>query len=96
MALLASKCHFWEGASKVVFTIFATPKLCSCENTIFVVFSAKHSFAETKECQSKKNRNLPIIGGCLPTCKRVFFLFVSLFFGVFFFVSFLFFLFEKP
>ena len=33
---------------------------------------SKHSFAEVKECQLK-NRNLPKIGGCLPTYKEVFF-----------------------
>ena len=35
------------------------------------MFSAKHSFAEIKGCKSKKNWNLPKIGGCLPTCKKV-------------------------
>ena len=49
------------------------PKAVSAENTVFIVFSAKHSFAEIKECNLKKKTNLPKIGGCLPTCKKVFF-----------------------
>ena len=56
-------------------------KLRSAENTIFIVFSTKHSFAEMKEYQSKKNRNLPKIGGCLPTCKKCFVLGKSVFLG---------------
>ena len=67
MALL-----FWEGASKRDFAICDTQKLCSAENTMFIVFSAKHSFAENKECNLNKNRNFPKIGGCLPTCEKVF------------------------
>ena len=77
MALLVAKVPFWEGASKGGFTICDTQKLCSAENTIFIVFSAKHSFAEIKDCKLR-NRNLPKIGGCLPTCKKALFFFFFL------------------
>ena len=72
MALLVAKVPFWEGASKGGFTICDTQKLCSAENTIFIVFSAKHSFAKMKECELKKTE-IYKIGGCLPACKKVFF-----------------------
>ena len=75
MALLVAPLPFWEGASKGGFTICDTQKLCSAENAILIVFSAKHSFAEIKECKLK-NRSLPIIGGCV-TCKKVFFVFLG-------------------
>ena len=38
MALWVSKVPCWEGASKGGFTICDTRKLCSAENTIFIVF----------------------------------------------------------
>ena len=38
------------------FAICDTQELCSAENTIFIVFSAKHSFAEVNE-RNLKNRN---------------------------------------
>ena len=38
------------------FTICDTSKLCSAENTIAIVFSAKHSFADMKECNLKKTK----------------------------------------
>ena len=50
-------------------------------STIFIVFLAKLSFVELKECKLKKNRNLP----------KLFFVF----FGVLFFSLFLFFFLEK-
>ena len=42
--------------SKRGFTICDTQKLCSAENTIFIVFSAKHSFVDMKECSLKKKQ----------------------------------------
>ena len=36
------------------FTICDTRQLCSAENTIFIVLSAKHSFADMKECNLKR------------------------------------------
>ena len=66
------------------FTICETQKLCSAESTIFIVFSAKHSFAEINECKSK-SINLPKIGGCLPTCQRFFFVAFFVFGGFWFF-----------
>ena len=75
--------------SKGGFTMCDTQKLCFAENTIFIVFSAKHSFADMKECNLKKklNKTLPKIGGCLPKCKKVFFVVCFLFFGGFVFVA---------
>ena len=35
-----------------------------------MVFSAKHSFADMRECNLKENQNLTKIG---PECKKVFF-----------------------
>ena len=57
MALLVSKVPFWEGASTGGFTTCDTQKLCSVESTIMIVLSAKHSFAEIKECNLKKKQN---------------------------------------
>ena len=73
MPLLVSKVPFWEGASKGGFTICHTHKLCSAENTILIVFSAKRIFAEMKECKLTNNRHLAKFGGCLSTCKKVLF-----------------------
>ena len=78
------------------FTICDAQKLCSAEHANSIVFSAKHSFAEIKECNLKNKKILPKIGGCLPTCKKVFFVCV---FGclvvLFFFVSIIFFVWKK-
>ena len=35
--------------------------------------SAKHSFADMRECNLIENKNLTEIGGGLPECKKVFF-----------------------
>ena len=72
---LDSKVPFWEGASKGGFTICDTQKLCSAENTIFIVFSAKYSFAETEECMLTKNRILPKWGLFANMPKGVFLFF---------------------
>ena len=89
MALLVAKVPFWEGASKGVL-LSVIPKSCVLllKTLFFIVFSAKHSFAEMKECNLKR-ANIPTIGGCLPTCKKVFFL---LFFFVWWFCFFFVFL----
>ena len=91
MALLVSKVAFCEGASKGGFTICNAQKLCSAENTILLLFWAKHSYAEIKDCKLK-NKKLPKIGGYLPACKKVFF------FGApsCYFSLFLFFFWKKP
>ena len=60
--------------------------LCSVPSSIFVLFSAKNTFAEIKE-RKLRNRNLPKIGCCLPTS---FFLFCFSFPVVWSFVFFLF------
>ena len=75
MALLVAKLPFWEGASKGAL-LSVIPKSCFLlKNRFFIVFSAKHSFAEIKECNLKKQK-FTKNRGCLPTCKKVFFLFV--------------------
>ena len=63
-----------RGLERFFFAIWDAQKVCSAENTIFIVFSAKHSFAEIKEC-NLKNRKLQQKenGVCLPTCKKVLF-----------------------
>ena len=44
---LGNRCFFDMG-EKVGFTNYVFEKLCFVENTIFIVFSEKHSFSETK------------------------------------------------
>ena len=39
---------FFDMGEKVGFTNCVFEKLCFCENTIFIVFSAKHSFSKAK------------------------------------------------
>ena len=95
MALLVAKVPFWEGVSKGVVTICDTQKLCSAENTILSCFS-KTQFTEIAECKSQKNRNLPNIGGCLPTGKTGVFLLVFLVLWFFCFLCFLLFLEKSP
>ena len=46
---------FFDMVEKVGFTNCVFEKLCFPENTIFIVFSAKHSFSK-KNCMLKKNR----------------------------------------
>ena len=90
MALFVSEVPFWEGASRGGFTI--------CDTQNLLVFSARHSFAELVECKLKNNINLPKIGGCLPTCKKVFFglVFVVWWFGFLFLLFLFFFVWKKP
>ena len=66
------------------FTICDTQNLCSAENTIFIVFSAKHSFADMKERNLTKNKNLPKFRGLFAKCKKVFFFFLVCVFLFFF------------
>ena len=73
MALLVAKVPFWEGAPKGVL-LSVIPKSCALLKTLFpIVLSAKHSFADMRECNLKKTKNLPKKGGGLPECKKVFF-----------------------
>ena len=37
------------------------------------MFSAKHSFADMRECNLKQTKNLTKIGGGFPECEKVFF-----------------------
>ena len=67
------RCHFGQGPQKGAL-LSVIPKAVLCSKHYFIVFSTKHSFADMKECNLKKNRNLPRIRGCLPKCKKVFFL----------------------
>ena len=73
--------------SKRGFTICDTYKLCSVENTIFIVFSAKHSFEDMKECNLKKNKNLPKMGVVCQNAKRSLFGMFFCFLVVLFFVA---------
>ena len=94
MALLLQKCHFGRGPRKGLTR--DTQKLCSVENTIFIVCSAKHSLAEIEECQSKKiTKNWGLFANMQ---KGVFFLFVFCFWELCFFFLFVFvlFLWRKP
>ena len=70
--------------SKRGFTICGTQKLCSAENIIFIVFSAKHSFVDMKECNLRKTE-FTKNRGCLPNCKKFFFGYVFLLLGGLFF-----------
>ena len=96
MALLVSKVPFWVFPSKGGFTICDTPKLCSAENTILIVLSAKHSFAEIKECKLKKHK-FTKNGGLFANMQKGVFLFVFVCFLVVFIllVCFVFFCLEK-
>ena len=83
------KCHFGKGPRKGVYYLWYL-KAVLCWKHYFIVFSAKHSFADIKEC-NLKNKNLSKIGGCLPTCRKVFIcLFVCCLVVLFFFVCFIF------
>ena len=55
---------------KVGFTNCVFEKLCFPENTIFIVFSAKHSFWKTKTVCWKKTENLWKIVGCFWTWQN--------------------------
>ena len=91
IALLVAEAPFWEGASKGVFTICDTQKLCSAENSFYSVFS------KTQLCGKKRVRvenkqkftedlglfaNMPKVVSCLLVCffflVLCFFLFVFL------------------
>ena len=47
---------FFDIGEKVGFTNCVFEKLCFPENTIFIVFSAKHSFSKTKTVCWKKQK----------------------------------------
>ena len=47
---------FFDMGEKVGFTNCVFEKLCFSENTIFIVFSAKHSFSKTKNVCWKKQK----------------------------------------
>ena len=47
---------FFDMVEKVGFTNCVFEKLCFPENTIFIVFSAKHSFSKTKTVCWKKQK----------------------------------------
>ena len=85
MAFLVSKMPFWKGASRGGL-LSLIHKSCALLKTLFLMcFQKKHSLAEIKRSKLKKHK-FTKIGGCLPTCKKVFFvLFVCLLFGGFVF-----------
>ena len=49
---------FFDMGEEVGFTNCVFEKLCFPENTIFIVFSAKHSFSKTKTVCRTKTENL--------------------------------------
>ena len=51
------KSCFFDMGEKVGFTNCVFEKVCFSENTIFIVFPAKHSFSKTKNCMLKKTEN---------------------------------------
>ena len=67
---------FFDMVEKVGFSNCVFEKLCFPENTIFIVFSAKHSFSKTKTACWKKTENLWKIVGCFWTWQN------GVFFGV--------------
>ena len=68
IALLVAKVPFWEGAPKGLL-LSVIPKSCVLlKNTIFIVFSAKHSFADMRE-QKKMTK----IGVVCQNGQRCFF-----------------------
>ena len=69
MALLVSKVPFWEGGSKGGI-ICDAQKLCSAENSIFIVCSAKHSFAEIKECNLKQKQTFTKNWGLFANMRK--------------------------
>ena len=69
MALLVAKVPFWEGASKGVL-LSVIPK---SRKHYFIVFSAKHSFADMKECNLKKTKLIKNKGLFANMQKGVFF-----------------------
>ena len=62
---------------KVGFTNCVFEKLCFAENTICIVFSAKHSFSKTKTVCWQKTENLWKIVGCFWTWQNGVFWFFS-------------------
>ena len=73
MALLVAKVPFWEGASKGVLTTCDTQKLCSAENTIFIVFQ------QTQFCRNRsvswKNKNWVLFANMQKGVFVLFFLY---------------------
>ena len=55
-------------------TICDAQKLCSAEKTIFAVFSAKHSFAEMKECKLPKTETYQKLGP-VANMQKLFFIY---------------------
>ena len=57
MALLVAKGVFWEGASKRVFTICDTQKLCSAENIILFCFQQQNVEKKRVSCKKQITNN---------------------------------------
>ena len=85
MALLVAKVPFWVFPRKGVYYLWYT-KAVLCWKHLFIVFSAKHSFVDMKECNLKKNKNLPKIGAVCQNAKRFFWGMFFLLFGGFVFL----------
>ena len=70
--LFSKWCFFWHGW-KSGFTNCVFEKLCSSENTIFIVFSAKHSSCNKKAVCWKKEKIYEKLWVVLNMAKMVFF-----------------------
>ena len=66
---------FFDMGEEVGFANCVFEKLCSSQNTIFVVFSAKHSSCNKKAVRWKKQKILKNSGLFLNMAKRCFFFF---------------------
>ena len=60
---------FFDMGEKVGFTNCVFEKLCSSENTIFIVLSAKHSSCNKKAVFWRKQRIYEIVG-CFWACQK--------------------------
>ena len=57
MALLVAKVPFWGKGPQKAALLAVIPKSCALLKALFfLVFSAKHSFADMKECNLKKQK----------------------------------------
>ena len=63
---------FFDMGEKVGFTNCVFEKLCFPENTIFIVFSAKHSFSKTKTVCGKNRKFMKNSGLFLNMANGVF------------------------
>ena len=75
MALLVANVPFWEGAWKGLYSLWYLKAVFCWKHDSYSVFS-ETQLCRNKRVQLEKQEKIPNTGGCLPTCKKVFFLFV--------------------